>query len=165
MRKLTVFVVVVFLTAACAFSVSAEKPKLTVWYVSTFVSEMKEVSKAALEEFAKLKDIEVEIQYIADTDAPQKYAAAIEGGNPPDLAEFGTPGLVKYAGMGQLEDVGDLLAELSDTHGGAFDIGKQAVSYQGTVWGIPVGFQAQLEHWRTDVLKEAGLSVPETWQE
>jgi multiple sugar transport system substrate-binding protein len=126
---------------------------------------MKAYTEKIIEDFEKEYGVEVDFQYVSDTDAPQKYASAIEGNNPPDLAEFGTPGLVKYAAVDQLTDLESLFNELSGMHGGHFDIAQQAVSYNGVIYGIPVGFQAQLSFWRKDVLEDNGFDVPSSWAE
>jgi len=168
MSKRNIFIMIlvsVLIISICSPVFSAENEKLKVWFVSCFVTDMLNYYKQVFTEFAESKGVEVEFQIIPDVDAPLKFAAAIEGGNPPDIAEFGTPGFIKYASTGQFLDISDLFNKLEKERGGVFDIGKETVTYRGVQYGIPVGFQAQLNHIRKDILEEAGLALPTTYEE
>lgn len=154
------FVISIFVFSGLAF---AETPKLTVWLCSTFLKGMTDHYTKVFSEFAKSKGIDLEIQIIPDIDAPTKYAAAIEGGQPPDLAEFGASGMVRYTS--HLVDLSELFAELGEKYGGYYPIAEQAVTFNGKQLGIPVGFQAQIWFLRKDKLEEKGLSMPTSWEE
>lgn len=168
MSKRNIFIIILvsmLIILICNPVFAAKNEKLRIWFVSCFVEDMLKCYKQAFTEFAKSKGVEVEFQIIPDSDAPVKYAAAIEGGNPPDIAEFGTPGFIKYASTGQFLDISDLFNKLEKERGGIFDIGKEAITYGGVKYGVPVGFQAQLNYIRKDILEEAGLAIPRTYEE
>ena len=91
-------------------------------------------------------------------------SSAVEGGNPPDIAAVGQPGLMKgFAEQGAIQPIDDLRDAIVDNFGeavadvGAVDGTQYAVMFKGankaTIWYNVASFE------------EAGVAPPETWDE
>jgi alpha-glucoside transport system substrate-binding protein len=89
---------------------------------------------------------------------------AVEGGNPPDLAAVGQPGLMAdFAEQGAIQPIDDLRQDIVDNFGesvadvGAVDGTQYGVMYKGanksTIWYNVAEFE------------EAGVEPPETWED
>jgi alpha-glucoside transport system substrate-binding protein len=107
----------------------------------------------------------VDVNYTSGGDnlAPL-LSTAVEGGNPPDIAAVGQPGLMtSFAEQGAIQPIDDLREAIVDNFGesvadvGAVDGTQYAVMFKGanksTVWFNVAAFE------------EAGVSAPETWDE
>ncbi len=91
-------------------------------------------------------------------------SSAVEGGNPPDIAAVGQPGLMQgFAEQGAIQPIDDLRDEIVDSFGesvadvGAVDGTQYGVMFKGankaTIWYNVASFE------------EAGVEPPETWEE
>ena len=68
------------------------KPKLRVWLFKSFVTAGNDVLAKHVEAWAKERNVDVEMDWATFGDREQKFVAAIEAGNPPDLAEMNVYG-------------------------------------------------------------------------
>ncbi len=91
-------------------------------------------------------------------------STAVEGGNPPDIAAVGQPGLMKgFAEQGAIEPIDDLRDAIVENFGeavadvGAVDGTQYAIMFKGanksTIWYNVADFE------------EAGVDPPETWED
>ena len=91
-------------------------------------------------------------------------STAVEGGNPPDIAAVGQPGLMKgFAEQGAIQPIDDLRDAIVDNFGeavadvGAVDGTQYAIMFKGanksTIWYNVADFE------------EAGVDPPETWED
>jgi hypothetical protein len=72
------------------------KAKLRVWLFKSFVTAANDVLTRHVEAWAKERSVEVELDWATFGDREQKFVAAIEAGNPPDLAEMNLYGPMRY---------------------------------------------------------------------
>ena len=72
------------------------KPKLRVWLFKSFVTAGNDVLAKHIEAWAKERNVDVELDWATFGDREQKFVAAIEAGNPPDLAEMNVYGPMRY---------------------------------------------------------------------
>ena len=72
------------------------KPKLRIWLFKSFVTGANDVLAKHIEAWAKERNVEVELDWATFGDREQKFVAAIEAGNPPDLAEMNVYGPMRY---------------------------------------------------------------------
>ena len=72
------------------------KTKLRVWLFKSFVTAGNEVLARHIEAWAKERKVDVEMDWATFGDREQKFVAAIEAGNPPDLAEMHIMGPTRY---------------------------------------------------------------------
>ena len=92
------------------------KPKLRVWLFKSFVTAGNDVLAKHVEAWAKERNVDVEMDWATFGDREQKFVAAIEAGNPPDLAEMNIPGA--DALQAALRDVTKLATEIAGARGG-----------------------------------------------
>jgi ABC-type glycerol-3-phosphate transport system substrate-binding protein len=84
------------------------KTKLRVWLFKSFVTGANDVIAKHIEAWAKDKNVEVETDWATFGDREQKFVAAIEAGNPPDIAEMNLYGPMRYKAA--LRDVSKVAA-------------------------------------------------------
>ncbi len=107
----------------------------------------------------------VEVKYTSGGDnlAPL-LSTAVEGGNPPDIAAIGQPGLMAdFAGQDAIQPIDDLRDAIVENFGesvadvGAVDGTQYGVMFKGanksTIWYNVASFE------------EAGVDPPETWED
>ncbi len=84
-----------------------------------------------------------------------------------DIAVYGSQWLVDFAQAGFLEDLSDQVQadiELQWDDVAPF-FRDFSVSYDGKVYAMPLDGDFQLAYYRTDLLEEANLAPPQTWQD
>jgi multiple sugar transport system substrate-binding protein len=90
--------------------------------------------------------------------------SAVRAGIQPDIL-FTIPDFtVTMRATGAVQPVTELANSLSEAHGFQ-DAAIDPYSYEGEVWAVPLYGMAQSLWYRQDVLEEAGLEAPETWEE
>ena len=72
------------------------KTKLRVWLFKSFVTAGNDILAKHVEAWAKERKVDVEIDWATFGDREQKFVAAIEAGNPPDIAEMNYQGPMRY---------------------------------------------------------------------
>ena len=97
------------------------KTKLRVWLFKSFVTAGNDVVSRQIEAWAKDKNVEVEMDWATFGDREQKFVAAIEAGNPPDMAEMNIYGPMRYKAA--LRDVTKVASDIA----GAKGVGMKAV--------------------------------------
>ena len=71
-------------------------PKLRIWLFKSFVTAGNDVLAQQIEAWAKERKVQVEMDWATFGDREQKFVAAIEAGNPPDIAEMNWQGPTRY---------------------------------------------------------------------
>lgn len=83
--------------------------------------------------------------------------AAFAGGTPPDVFVMHRHRIPEFAGLGAVAEIsGDLEAVGIDASDWS-ETARDAVSYKGGVYGVPMDFHANLWHVNMDVMADAGL--------
>jgi alpha-glucoside transport system substrate-binding protein len=108
----------------------------------------------------------VQVQYTGTRDVPAILTTRVTGGNPPDLADIPSPGiLTNYASQGKLVDLSTVLdmstfnsqyaktwADLGSYNGSLYGLFMKA-AVKGLIWYDPKVFQAN------------GYQIPKTWDD
>ncbi len=107
----------------------------------------------------------VEVKYTSGGDnlAPL-LSTAVEGGNPPDIAAVGQPGLMAdFAAKDAIQPIDDLRETIVDNFGESVaDVG----AIDGTQYGIMFkGANKSTIWYNVAAFEEAGVEPPETWEE
>src|SRR2546421_598000 len=142
--------------------------KLVFWHVPNFTPLADDLQKQQVYEFAKqagLKDGDVEYDVVANEQAQAKLAAAIEAGNPPDVMRLYESNVQFYAAGGHLLDVHDLVEKMRNEPKGIFESAMTAVMYKGRALGVPLAVNPWPVHARLDLLEQAKVEYPKTWDE
>src|SRR5438477_224644 len=142
--------------------------KLVFWHVPNFTPLADDLQKQQVYEFAKqagLKDSDVEYDVVANEQAQAKLAAAIEAGNPPDVMRLYESNVQFYAAGGHLLDVHDLVEKMRKEPKGIFESAMTSVVYKGRAMGVPLAVNPWPVHARLDLLDQAKVEYPKTWDE
>lgn len=126
--------------------------------------EEQESFQAVIDGFTELYP-NVSVTYTSGGDnlAPL-LSTAVEGGNPPDIAAVGQPGLMAgFAEQGALQSLDDLRQTIVDNFGESVaDVG----AVDGTQYGILFkGANKSTIWYNVASFEEAGVGAPETWDE
>ncbi|WP_019886743.1 extracellular solute-binding protein [Streptomyces purpureus] len=140
---------------------------LRVWLFQEVSNKPKEqVVDAAVAAFEKRhKGAKAEVEYIpVDTRAQRVKAAFNDPKSAPDLIEYGntdTAGYVKDGGLADVSAEFGAWADAKDTDPTA----RASVTVDGKVYGAPLFVGVRALYYRTDVLKEVGLTAPKSQAE
>src|SRR4030095_3727491 len=85
-------------------------PKLRIWLFKSFVTKGNDILAQQVEAWAKERKVQVEMDWATFGDREQKFVAAVEAGNPPDIAEMTYQGPSRYKPV--LRDVSALVKDL-----------------------------------------------------
>ncbi len=137
------------------------KVKLRAWLFKSFVTAGNEVLAHQVEAWAKERGVEVEVDWATFGDREQKFVAAIEAGNPPDIAEMNLYGPMRYRPA--LRDVSKLTAEVARTNGGLLPFADKAMKFEGKFYGVPRYSMITVFYIRRDVMEAKGLKPPKVY--
>lgn len=137
---------------------------LTVWIMEGTNPDatpfFEEVSTAFEEETGATLDI----QYVPWASAHDKFTNSIAGGTGPDVAEVGTTWTPEFGDAGALMDVSGHIEEAGLGEGYVGSV-LDAGTVDGAVYGAPWYAGVRSIIYRTDLLEEAGVEPPTTWDE
>jgi len=136
-------------------------PKLRLWLFKSFVTDGNEILARQVEAWAKERKVQVEMDWATFGDREQKFVAAIEAGNPPDMAEMNAMGPTRYKAA--LRDVSALGKDIATARGGLLPhveryivLGGQYMAVARQTW--PGGFFI-----RKDLLDAKGIKPPKVY--
>jgi multiple sugar transport system substrate-binding protein len=151
--------------AAVLLSGSASAAEFNVWGIQTFNPEADRYIGELLTEFGQANGIDAEYVVVPANVLNERLAAAFEGGAAPDV--FMTVGqqIQYYIAQDLTIPVDDVLADMKAVEGGIYEnVVGQGVS-DGTAYALPIELDVVPMYARTDLLKQAGKELPETWEE
>lgn len=137
------------------------KAKLRVWLFKSFVTAGNEVLARQVEAWAKERNVEVEMDWATFGDREQKFVAAIEAGNPPDIAEMNIYGPMRYKAA--LRDVTKLATEIANARGGMLPFAERAMKVDGKFLGVPRYAMISVFYIRRDIMEAKGLKPPKVY--
>jgi ABC-type glycerol-3-phosphate transport system substrate-binding protein len=136
-------------------------PRLRVWLFKSFVTAGNDILARQIEAWAKERKVQVEMDWATFGDREQKFVAAIEAGNPPDLAEMNYQGPMRYRPA--LRDVSGLAKEIANARGGLLPFADRVVQVGGQYYGVArLAFPGGL-FVRKDLLAEKGVKTPKVY--
>jgi multiple sugar transport system substrate-binding protein len=94
-------------------------------------------------------------------DREQKFVAAIEAGNPPDLAEMNIWGPMRYKAV--LRDMSKVANDLAGAKGGLLPFAERAMKADGKFLGVARYSMTTVFFIRKDVMEAKGLKVPKVY--
>ncbi|QEE37500.1 extracellular solute-binding protein (plasmid) [Octadecabacter sp. SW4] len=83
--------------------------------------------------------------------------AAYAGGTPPNIHVMQGSRLAEFAELGALADIGDDLQSVGIDPSDWSDRARNAVTYDGQIYGVPMDIHANLWHVNMDLMAQAGL--------
>jgi len=135
--------------------------KLRVWLFKSYVTAGNDILAKQVESWAAERKVQVEFDWATFGDREQKFVAAIEAGNPPDMAEMNYQGPARYKPA--LRDVTKLAKDLATARGGLLPYAERNVNLNGQYFGVarqsfPGGLFV-----RKDLLDAKGVKLPKTY--
>src|SRR5262249_61750321 len=135
--------------------------KLRVWLFKSYVTAGNDILAKQVEGWAAERKVQVEMDWATFGDREQKFVAAIEAGNPPDIAEMNYQGPSRYRPA--LRDVTKLAKDLAAARGGLLPYAERVVNINGQYFGVArLAFPGGL-FVRKDLLHAPGAQVPKTY--
>ena len=145
---------------------AARDHRLVYWHQPMFTPLADQEAEALFNEFlaeAGIKPEEGSFITVSNKDFIPKINASLESGSPPDAARFYESFIQLYRAQGHMMDVSDVIDGMKSEEGGLFESSLAAVDHGGSSWGVPFAINPWPMHARTDLLAEAGLEYPKTW--
>ena len=137
------------------------KPKLRVWLFKSFVTAGNDVLAKHIESWAQERKVDVELDWATFGDREQKFVAAIEAGNPPDLAEMNLYGPMRYKPA--LRDVSKVATEIAKAKGGLLPFAEAATKADGKFFGVARYAMITVFYIRKDIMEAKGLKPPKLY--
>ena len=137
------------------------KPKLRAWLFKSFVTDCNEILAKHIEAWAKERNVDVEFDWATFGDREQKFVAAIEAGNPPDVAEMNYQGPMRYRPA--LREVTKLAKDLAGARGGLLPYADRVMQFDGKYYGIAHQAFGGGLHIRKDLVEAKGLKMPKVY--
>jgi multiple sugar transport system substrate-binding protein len=132
-----------------------------VWLFKSFVTAGNDVLARHVEAWARERKVELEVDWATFGDREQKFVAAIEAGNPPDIAEMNIYGPMRYKAA--LRDVTRLATEIAQARGGMLPFAEQAMRVDGKFLGVPRYAMITVFYIRRDIMEAKGLKPPKVY--
>jgi len=112
-------------------------------------------------------NIDIELQNAPAEGASDKLTTQITGGNPPDVAWLNASDTADFASRGVLVDLDDYIARSEVVNPDDYvDAFKAFVTYEDSMYGLPLQGETTGLFYRTDMFEDAGIeSPPATWEE
>src|SRR5205807_10347380 len=102
-----------------------------VWLFKSYVTAGNDILARQVEDWAKERKVQIEFDWATFGDREQKFVAAIEAGNPPDIAEMNYQGPMRYRPA--LRDVTTLAKDLAAARGGLLPFAERVRSEERRV--------------------------------
>jgi multiple sugar transport system substrate-binding protein len=137
------------------------KGKVRLWLFKSFVTAGNDVLAKQVEAWGKERNVEVEVDWATFGDREQKFVAAIEAGNPPDMAEMNLYGPMRYRPA--LRDLSKVAGEVARANGGLLPFAEQATKLDGKFYGVPRFAMITVFFIRKDIMEAKGLKPPKVY--
>lgn len=128
-----------------------------------------EIYREQLEECGQVENIRVNTQMFDSASAKENMALALSSSDAPpyEIIHVDDASIVEYASEGWLLPLDDLIAEYSDEYNleDIPDTLFDSATYQGEVYGVPIISNTMHLFYRSDLLEEYDLDVPETYDD
>jgi multiple sugar transport system substrate-binding protein len=138
---------------------TAQSPtKVRVWLFKSFVTAGNDVLQKQVENWAKDRKVTADIDWATFGDREQKFVAAIEAGNPPDIAEMAINGPMRYKPA--LRDVTKVASDIAAARGGMLPFADRSMKLDGKFYGVPRYSMTTVFYIRKDIMEAKGLTPP-----
>ena len=147
---------------------AARDHRLVYWHLPMFTPLADQEAEAIFNDYVKeagIKSEEASFITVSNKDLIPKLSAGLETGSPPDACRLYESYVQLYRSQGHMMDVTGLVSDMQSEDGGLFESTLRAVNYDDKSWGVPFAVNPWPMHARTDLLEQAGLDYPKTWDE
>src|SRR5215813_7497970 len=147
---------------------AARQAKLVVWNPAALAPQVDKIMQEQCYAYAKqagIKDSEIDYQIIGGPQLIPKLVASLEAGNPPDITRLGGGYAQLYRSQGHLLEVTDIVNKMQKQAGGLYPAALPGVMHQGKAWAVPQSLSPWPLVTRLDLLEQAKVDPPKTWEE
>ena len=147
---------------------AARQNKLVVWNPAALAPQVDKLMQEQCYAYAKqagIKDNEIDYSIIGSAQILPKLVASLEAGNPPDITRVGTANAQVYRAQGHLMDMTDLVTKMDKQAGGLFPASRESVMHGDKAYSVPQSVSPWPLVTRMDVLEDAKVEPPKTWEE
>src|SRR5947207_13500497 len=116
-RALTIVLAALLLLGGATTPASAQKPKIRVWLLRTYVPDANRALEDSIKRWAVSKNLDPVIEYFSFDDIETQYVAAIETNALPDVGQLQTLGPERYRGVVKPTDHTALANQLRTANG------------------------------------------------
>ncbi|TBL76619.1 extracellular solute-binding protein [Paenibacillus thalictri] len=145
---------------AAAPAASAEKKKLSLWYIET--GKKKELIEAAVQKFMQSHaDADVEVVQIPNDPYKTKLSVAMGGGTPPDVFHsWGGGWLKQFVSAGQVLDLTGKIS--ADNY---LPAALSASTFNSKIYGAPLGMGVVPFFYNKEIFAKYNLQPPQTYDD
>jgi multiple sugar transport system substrate-binding protein len=147
---------------------AARDKKLTVWVPTALAPQVDKILQEQCYAYAKqvgLKENEIDYSILGSTQMQPKVVAALEAGNPPDIAQIGPATASLYRSQGHLLEVTDIVEKMQNMAGGLYEASLKDIMFKGKAYAVPQSISPWPLVARLDILEAAKVDPPKTWDE
>lgn len=139
--------------------------KMEVWTDATFAPASDDYQTKVIEDWAKEKNVQVEITRDTGGNINTKLQAALESKQLPVITQVDSGRYTRFQPTGFLLDVTELYNEVGNPWGGFYKAAAEIVTIQGKQFALPYSIDSSLILYRNDILQEGGVNeFPDTWK-
>ncbi|MCY4462874.1 MAG: extracellular solute-binding protein [Albidovulum sp.] len=148
------------LAAAAVFATSGLAQERVVHLMSDEIApESQAFYRAAADDFMSANPgVMIELDFQGNMD--EALAVRVAAGEPPEIASMQLERLLTYADLGLLEPATWWFEKYGDDV-----VPLASIPYNGVRWDIPYALTSEMWWYRKDVLDEAGIAPPQTWED
>ena len=168
--KLVVFLILIFIITGCGKTESKEdkaqeeKEKLVIWSYYETKAQQNGLDWL-VKEFNQSQDkYEASWEYVPMTDFTKKLTMAYTEESLPDIALLDNPNVLTCIQMGMCEQITEFLEEI-DAKETYYPSTLETVTYENEGYGLPAVCNNLALIYNKEMLKEAGITPPKTWDE
>lgn len=146
---------------------ATDVPTVRAWIKKSFSTEADDELVARLEGFGTgTGKCDVTVEMVPNANFGEKYSAAVESGDVPDVAFMTLYLLRQYYDAGLLLELDDLVADIEADGHPLVQKAKDAVTFDGNIYAVPYYLSSTGMYYRKDYLEQAGWTEPPaTWEE
>src|SRR5690606_10441418 len=139
---------------------------LTVWTSQTFTTEADALQDEQINAWAAENNVEMQLSRFAGDAVRPNWQAAFESRQFPDVGNIPQEDLAKFILTDSLLETTEIIQNLNTQEGGytagAFSAGR---TQDGKHWSMPSFSSTEMFYVRTDKMEEAGMDLPDTWED
>jgi multiple sugar transport system substrate-binding protein len=147
---------------------AARDKKLVVWVNTALAPQVDKILQDQFYAYAKqagIKESDLDYSILGSGQMPPKVVAALEAGNPPDIAQIGPTLAALYRSQGHLLEVTDIVEKMQQVPGGLYEACLRDVMYKGKAYAVPQSVSPWPLVTRLDILEAAKVEPAKTWDE
>nr|WP_321462190.1 sugar ABC transporter substrate-binding protein [uncultured Cohaesibacter sp.] len=156
---------VLLASAALLAATAAQATELNIWGLQAFNKQADALIKEMAEKFGEENGVDVNYVIVPANVLTQRLASAFEGKSSPDVFMQLGQNSQYYAANGMTMPIDDVLASMREKEGGIYESMVPQAIYQNEAHSVPIEIDLVPMFARKDLLKEAGVEVPATWQD